>query len=157
MRPSASLGIVLIAILGIFSYTSSTADPPLPPANPAPAVAAPATEKKPTFKEIYEQADYSATLIIIYEREIEVTVTEWQDQKQPNGTVVRKPVEVKKKEKQFDPAVMSGFVAKDEENGKFYVYTAGHIYRPQYKIFAIEASFKKNLPKKNLELFLFQH
>lgn len=143
------LAVLLGIALGAWAIKLTVATSPAekPPANTPPAEL-----KKPTFREIYEQANYSATLAILYEEEIEVTITEWKEEKQPNGTIIRKPIEVKKKEKQFHPFIMSGFVVKDEKNGKFYIYTAGHIYNSKYKLLAIRANFKKNLPKEEMEL-----
>ena len=153
MRTYASLGIVSSAILGIFAFNwyapSFAADPPLPPVTPAPAVAKPVEEKKLTFKEIYENADYSTNLKVLYEYEVTTYETEIHIDKEGKKTERRVP----KISKEYVIGQLSGFVWKHEKTQKFYVGTAGHIFREGYKIVLINADFKNGVPNETMELF----
>ena len=148
MKPRASLNIASVAILSLFAHTSFAADPPLPPAIPTPAVTQPAEEKKLTFKEIYEKTEYSTALLVLYEYEVTTHETEIKIDKDGQQTEEI----VSKKVKKNAIAQLSGFVYKHEKNQKFYVGTAGHIYREKYEIVAILADFKNGSPTEKMEL-----
>ena len=148
MKPRASLNIASVAILSLFAHTSFAADPPLPPAIPTPAVTQPAEEKKLTFKEIYEKTEYSTALLVLYEYEVTTHETKIKIDKDGQQTEEI----VSKKVKKNAIAQLSGFVYKHEKNQKFYVGTAGHIYREKYEIVAILADFKNGSPTEKMEL-----
>lgn len=110
----------------------------------------PIKEKKPAFQEIYEKADYSTLLTVVYEYEMDVSEIEIQTDKEGGKTEKK----VAKKKKISDSAQLSGFVFQHEKNQKFYIGTAGHI-QGNYKIITILADFKNNSSTQEMNLLKY--